>query len=337
MPADRRPWDPGSPALARLPFLLRAAREADRDGRLRRRLGRLLTDAGAVLSRGQPKARRSCGRPVGEHRAPRSAARLLPGPCPALPARPAALVARRRLHARSALPARPAALSALPAPLGAPAPFARPRVHRDPGTARRGSGRRGGGDRRCCCCVDHPTRLKVPAGGLGSRGGGPAQRAEVAGRAGLCPRSFAASLRPLLAVLGGVRTWAQSPLRLKRRRTPGPAPSGAGVGPADAKVTARGPACAARATGFSDTGAGSSRAGAQLCNFSLPSDGSCCFRAAGSPGSAEPRFLRLQRPISKATCGLNAFGLYYQSSFVPHYLQSLCLWTFEDISLRLLC
>lgn len=123
MPADRRPWDPGSPALARLPFLLRAAREADRDGRLRRRLGRLLTDAGAVLSQGQPKARRSCGRPVGEHRAPRSAARLLPGPCPALPARPAALVARRRLHARSALPARPAALSALPAPLGAPAPF----------------------------------------------------------------------------------------------------------------------------------------------------------------------------------------------------------------------
>lgn len=60
-----------------------------------------------------------------EHRAPRSAARLLPGPCPALPARPAALVARRRPHARSALPARPAAPSARPAPLGAPAPFAR--------------------------------------------------------------------------------------------------------------------------------------------------------------------------------------------------------------------
>lgn len=61
----------------------------------------------------------------GEHRAPRSAARLLPGPCPALPARPAALGARRRLHARSSLPARPAALSARPALLGAPAPFAR--------------------------------------------------------------------------------------------------------------------------------------------------------------------------------------------------------------------
>jgi hypothetical protein len=98
-----------------------------------------------------------------------------------------------------------------------------PRVHRDPGTARRGSGRRGGGGRRYCW-VDHPTRLKVPAGGLGRRGGGLALRAEVAGPAGHCPRSSAASLRPLLAVLGGVRTWAQSPLRLKRRRTPGPAP-----------------------------------------------------------------------------------------------------------------
>lgn len=102
MPADRRPWDPGSPALALLPFLLRAAREADRDGRLRRRLGRLLTDAGAVLSRGQPKARRSCGRPVG------STAR------PALLR--ASFPARARLYPRARLPWSRAVVSTL-APL----------------------------------------------------------------------------------------------------------------------------------------------------------------------------------------------------------------------------
>lgn len=130
-----------------------------------------------------------------------------------------------------------------------------PWVHRGPGTARRG-----GGGRRCCS-VAHPIGLSAPAGGLGRKGGGPARRAEVAGPAGHCPRSLAASLRPLPAVLGGVRTRAQSPLRPKRRRTPGPAPSGATVGPADSTTTARGRACAARAP--------SSPGRALLCNFSL--------------------------------------------------------------------
>lgn len=115
MPADRRRWDPRSPALPRLPILLRAAREADRDGRLRCRLGRLLTDAGAVLSRGQPKARRSCGRPVW------STAR------PALLR--ASFPARARLYPRARLPWSRAVVPTL-APLFPRAPLLRARALR---------------------------------------------------------------------------------------------------------------------------------------------------------------------------------------------------------------
>lgn len=224
----------------------------------------------------------------GEHRAPRSAARLLPSPCPVLPARASASSPRAPRSSRA-----PVSPERAPCAARRAGSVRTPRVHRGPGTARRGSGRRGcGGGGSRCSSVAHPIGLNMAASGLGRRGGGPAHRAVVAGPARHCPRSSAASLRPLPAVLGGVRTRAQSPFCPKRRRTRDPRlPELGSAGRTPQPPPATGPAQPGPPS--SQTPSQAVR-GVELCcaTFLCLFDGVVgCFRAAGSEGQADPPFL----------------------------------------------
>lgn len=267
----------------------------------------------------------------GEHRAPRSAARLLPGPCPALPARPAALGARRRLHARSSLPARPAARSARPCASPCAGSVRTPRLHRGPGTAGRGSGRRGAGGRRCRSVV-HPTRVeRAGRAASGGKAAGPRSAPRLPARPGIvrgpwrrlsaqCPRCWEGcgpGHRARSARSDGAPPDPRLPEPGSARRTAQPPPA---AGPAQpGPPVRRHPAKAAL--------------GAELCRatFLCLLMGVVASRRQVLRARPSLVFLRLERPISRTTWGLNAVGLSYRSSFVPRYLQSLFLWTFEDM------
>lgn len=217
MPADPRPqtWREGrSPALAPLPLLMGTEGRAGEDGWRAVPPGpRFITD---TKPRRRPRLiRKSAGAAAGPPGAPRAPLPRAPGS-----------VRARRFFARSLPFARPPPreLPAVPSVSGSHrathSACARAASSRTPGAAPRGGRwwRRGGeeiGGHRFAARAEQggrSSKLGAAAGGVGRKGcWGPVERAESPARPSIVPLFLYSSLRPLLAVVGGVRMRALCP------------------------------------------------------------------------------------------------------------------------------